>query len=429
MKTLCLSPGVTLYAENETRFKSEYLSVSFICTGELYDRAHAALLSPVLSSGCAKYKTEAALDNALIDVYDASLYANALPIGEAFILPFSLSAHIDRFLPGQTNVRKEARDLLFEFMMHPLAENGAFLRSKVEKQRKNLLERLKKEKVNKPRYASSCCLRMLCAGEPFAYSPQDLKRDLRKVTAQSLYDYYSEILKKAPIVVFYAGEQSAEELSKDLKTRLSPLFTPKAEQKTDVISRPKESVARRTERAEAHQSTLCVGYKTPILASSPEYPALMLLREMLCRSSTSLIFTELREKQSLCYYCSDALLSRKGVYMFTAGIDKKDAEKTEKEIDRQLSRLISRDYAPSLLEDAKRAAVNALLQMKDSPPEIEGWYIRRILAQVKRTPEEEAELLCRVGADEIANAAKSLVKDSVFLLAGGKKKGENDGTA
>ena len=150
METRTLYPGITLHAEKDTRFKTEYLSVNFICSGSLFDRPHASILSAVLGRGTLNHPTQADLDKVLADLYDASLYTKGYCLGETFIQPFSLSCHKERFIPGETGLRRRARKLLFEMILEPLTEKDGFLSRYVEDEKKNKMDQLSAEKNNKP---------------------------------------------------------------------------------------------------------------------------------------------------------------------------------------------------------------------------------------------------------------------------------------
>ncbi|MBQ9469083.1 MAG: insulinase family protein [Clostridia bacterium] len=424
METSLLYPGVTLRTVREHKFKSDYLSVVFICSGELYDRAHAAILPQVLTRGCRAYPTEAALDGALLDLYDASLQCSGQTNGESFLFSFRLSVNEADFLPDGQEIRRKARDLFFSFIFDVLREKDGFVKRIFLEEKKNLLERLNAEKVNKPRYAVARCLHFLCENEPLDYQTKDLRRDIRKVTAKSLYDYYLRVLREARVEVFYYGREERESVEKDLKARLAPLDTEKRPYVRDVFSPLKPAVMRKTERLEAHQSTLCVGYKTA-LTGAEDQSALALTRELLCISPTSLIFENLREKQSLCYSCADKLLPRKGVYLLYAGIDGRNAKTVEETLDRQLDTLISGNFSTERLENGKRAIINALLQMNDSPAEIEGRCIRALLSGREDDPEAAKARVAALGKEDVMRAAASLKKDSVFLLYGVRKEKKN----
>lgn len=417
METTMLFPGVTLRAVRDGRFKSEYLSVVFLCSGELFDRPHAAMLSSVLSRGSRLYPDESILDGALLDLYDASLSLRGNVNGDCFLLSFSLGVHEARYLPSEENVRKRARDLFFSFMLDPLVSEGAFKRKYFADEKKNLLDRLKAEKVNKPYYALSKCLHLMRRGEKGDYTVQDLKKDLRRVSAKSLYDYYTTVIRRAQIEIFYFGGEDVGSLRDDLLVRMRPLFTEKDPLVPDEVSPVKKEPARAAESLEAHQSTLCIGYKTG-LKNEKELLAFSLMRELLCLSPVSLIFENVREKQSLCYSCSDRSLPRSGVYVLYAGIDKKNAKRVEELIDLQFEKLKNGDFTEQRLAEAKKTLSNDLKQMHDDPSRLEAWYLRRVLWGREGDPDRQAELLLSLTCEDVIRVASSFTKDCVFLLRG-----------
>ena len=418
MERIELYPGVMLNYQEETRFKTEYLSLNLLCPPELFDRAHGMLLGAVLPMGSEKHPTSDRLERALLELYGASLYTHGSSIGETFIQPFSLSFHSDRYLPKGESASEKAYSLLFDCMFSPYLERGAFKKEYVEHQKRNKLALLKAEKDNKPAYAVKKCLQMLCEGEPIAYPQKRLEQDIRRVTPRSLYAYHQRLLKSAPVEIFYFGPQSQKSIVEMLLANLKPLFYPKLPLQKDVASPVKQTLVRQTESINAGQSILCMGFKTPILRGDRRYIAFMLMREMLCDAPVSLIFTHVREKLGLCYFCSSFTLSRKGVYLLSSGIEAKHAIVTEKAILAQIERVKDGDFSEDLLNACKRSLCNALWEMSDSPVSTEGWYLRSILSSEEQTPAELREKICAVTRKEISEAAQSLVPDSFFLLEG-----------
>ena len=309
-------------------------------------------------------------------------------------------------------------------ILEPLTEKDGFLSRYVEDEKKNKLDQLNAEKNNKPSYALSRCFSLLCRGEPYDYPASRLRKELPSVSAHSLLEFYRKMLCRAPIEIFYFGEEDLNSLCSDLMNHLSPLFTPKLPLVSDVISFPKPQVCREEERLAANQSTLCLGFKTCVRMGMPGFYALFLLKEIFCDSPVSLLFTNLREKESLCYYCQGSLLSRKGVYLLEFGIDGKDAEKIEKETLAQLEALKTGNFDEEFLFLCKKSLCDGFAEFYDNPAEIEGWYLRQVLAGSALSPKDVSKKIFNMHKKDVQRVANTLILDSVFLLYGTKNSKE-----
>ncbi len=421
VERIVLYPGIHLNHFKDTRFKYESFSMNFICSGPLYDLASASLLSAILGCGTANHPTDAEMAGALLDLYSAGIGIRGYSEGETFIQPFSVTSCKDRYLPGKTTVRTQARELLFEYVFSPYTEGGIFKKEYTEQQKRNKLDLLIAEKDNRQLYAIKKCCQMLCAGEPMAAFSERLEKDLKKATPRSVFSFYTSMLESAPVEIFYFGDQSAEELKDFLCAKLLPLFHPKQEITRDQISLPKNMPQRKREYIRGNQSVLCVGFKTPITRNDERYAAFCLVREILCDSPISLLFTNVREKLGLCYYCSPVFFPTKGMYVLSAGIDKKNTEATENAILLEVERMKSGDFSAELLESCKKSLVNVLKELDDNPAQKEDWYLRGILTGDTLSPTELSEKIMKTAAEEVANAARTLTVDSIFLLCAVKE--------
>ncbi|MBQ8400276.1 MAG: insulinase family protein [Clostridia bacterium] len=426
MKTITLSPGVRLHAFLEDRFKSEYLCANFLSPPPADSPANGILLSSMLACGSARYPSSTLLNRALEEAYDTAFSCRSFRIGETRVQPFAVSWLSGRFIPDGFDTEKEALSFLTDGIFHPNVQNGAFDKEELQKQIFNRIDDLHAEKNNKQRYAIKQCLRLMCKDEPFARGGTCTEQEFKSVSAEGLYTYYQQLLQNAPIELYYFGKKDAEALAGELDPLFAPLYTEKRALRRDTVSPLKPQVLRRVEESTAFQSTLCLGFKTPIVLDDPLYPALTVMKEMLSDSPVSLLFTNVREKESLCYYCSASGEPGKGLLLISAGIDRKNAAYAEELILAQLEKMKKGDFEEELFLLAKQALIQSYKELSDSPAYIEGWYLRRSLMGLRDSPEQTAQRIKTVTKEQVILAANSLSLDTVYLLQG-VKGGEHRG--
>lgn len=80
-------------------------------------------------------------------------------------------------------------------------------------------------------------------------------------------------------------------------------------------------VQEKTERLDVTQGKLSLGFFTDITAKDPRYPALVLAATVFGGGATSKLFTNVREKMSLCYYASASFEKFKGVLSVSSGVE------------------------------------------------------------------------------------------------------------
>ena len=99
-----------------------------------------------------------------------------------------------------------------------------------------------------------------------------------------------------------------------------------------------------TEEKDISQSVLNVVYTTPNNRYNEDFYAYVLGVVLLGVAPTSLLFEEVREKFSLCYYISAHDYKNEGLVRISTAIDAKDRDKDIEEINRQIKRLVDKDY-------------------------------------------------------------------------------------
>ena len=171
-----------------------------------------------------------------------------------------------------------------------------------------------------------------------------------------------------------------------------------------------------TEEIEVSQSKLVMGFRAGIALPETETRAAGLMCTILGGTATSKLFCNVREKQSLCYYCAARYDKDKGIIVIDSGVEGENIEKLEagilKEIDDMKNGVIS-DFE---IDSAKMAIINAYQGSNDTVGGIESWFARQLLQDGFRTIEEESALLSAVTREEIIAAANKLTLDTVYVL-------------
>jgi predicted Zn-dependent peptidase len=175
------------------------------------------------------------------------------------------------------------------------------------------------------------------------------------------------------------------------------------------------------------QCRLNIGLTCGVIMSDREYYAMSLFNEIFGGSSVAKLFMNVREKQSLCYYCYSSYGSATGTVMIACGIKRENREKTYAEIEKQLIEMQEGRFSDDEMNTAKKTVISGILQISDSPSAIEAFNFRRYLAGVSETPDEVSEKIRSVTREEIIAAARKVRFDTVYFLCGnGEEEEEYD---
>lgn len=132
----------------------------------------------------------------------------------------------------------------------------------------------------------------------------------------------------------------------------------------------------------------------------------------------SKLFANVREKMSLCYYCSSAYADRKGTLFIDSGVESCNIEKAKKAIEEQLKAICNGDFTDEELENTKKSLCGGFKSNYDSIYDIMGWYAAQNTRNTAFTPEEINERIAKLTREDIISCAKTFKPDTVFVIRG-----------
>ena len=140
---------------------------------------------------------------------------------------------------------------------------------------------------------------------------------------------------------------------------------------------------------ELSQSKLVMGFRTQISAGDEEAVAERLMCAVLGGTASSKLFNNVREKQSLCYYCGSSALRATGVMMVDSGVEPGREAQAEAAILKELNDLCTGPITEQEMDDCRRSLLSSLDSLGDSLGGLESWYYGQILRD-ERWPAESA---------------------------------------
>ena len=417
IQTISLLPGVTLRCFPDSRFKQEGLSLQFIRPMRREEAALNALLPAVLLRGCQTAPDLRAITLRLDDLYGAAVGAQLRRVGDYQATGLSCSFMREAYaLPGEQVFAPMLR-FLEELLFRPVLKDGVFSPEYVESEKRNLLAAIAAQRNDKRAYASAQMVKRMCKGDSFGIPRLGEKEDVEAITPESLYTHYQRVLRESPVSIFYVGAAAPEKLADLLrpifeKLQRAPITLPAQTPFHDLGG------CRETEEMDVAQGKLCMGFVTPTTLRDKDFVAMQLFNTVFGSGMVSKLFMKIREEMSLCYDIHSSYHGSKGIVTVSAGIDCNMDAKVEAEILRQLKACQDGDITEAELKAAKEALLNQLRSTHDSPGAIEGYYAVSALSGLTLTPADYIREVERATAEDVAKAAKTLQKHTVYFLRG-----------
>lgn len=410
-------PGVYLTAVQSDKFKTGCFSLNLLRPMKKEEAAANALIPSVLLRGSETCPDIASISAKLDELYGASVGTLVRKKGEVQLVGFYCDYVQDEYVDEPVFAPLMA--FLAELLLNPRLENGAFPEAVVDSEKLNLENAMLSRINDKRTYAASQLIRTMCAGQPYGIPRIGDPDDLTEITAKSLYAHYRDLLATSRVELFYMGSLSPEAVTKVLQTVLADL--PRAEAFVPVGTTPAPAarpVQEKTERLDVTQGKLSLGFFTDITAKDPHYPALVLAATVFGGGATSKLFTNVREKMSLCYYASASFEKFKGVLSVSSGVEFSKLETAKTEILRQLEACKAGDITDDELESARGYLVSDLKIAMDSPGRLDDYYMGQILLEQDGTMQDLASAIARVTKQEAAEAIQALRLDTIYALEG-----------
>ncbi|MBQ8836726.1 MAG: insulinase family protein [Clostridia bacterium] len=424
MKRVFLTDRIAVNIIDVDKFKSNYLSVSFVVPFDKRSSAMNELIMKILKRGTKSYSNMIELSKRLEYLYSADIYTKATSFGETQLLSFSIDALDNRYALDNTDILGGAMEVLGEIIFSPLTENGIFFESYFESEKRNQLDDIAAEINNKAKYALGRACEHMFANESYRLSSLGDIETVSSFTNEEIFAQYKSILNSANIEIMFVGHIDEELLKSALMKMLSSYAPCKSLITHTNVVRTVENVKEVHETCIGKQGNLVMGFRTGTVLADGDYPKMALLSELYGGSANSMLFMNVREKMSLCYYCSSIPEAIKGIMFVRAGIENKNFETARDAILAQLDAVKKGNFSDDDLSAAKLSLINAYHEISDNPQSLRNWYTGRILSGITQSPEEAIEEVLKITKNEIVETANKIELDTVYFLEGVQSGGE-----
>lgn len=424
MNIIDVSDGVKLCFIPTEKFKTNLITVNLEVPLKKETASSNSLISMVLKRGTKSFSSLTDINKELEDMYGASLYTGVKKKGDVQIISFAIEFLDKSAINSGEDLNERSITLLSEILFSPDLENGVFKKEFVESEKRNLIDLINSRINDKRSYAISRCFEEMCKDEAYGiYEYGDVKL-VAEITPESLYKAYLNLIKTSEITVFCIGRYNEPNFTEKIKSMFNLNRDP-ITLKNEVIKKA-DKIKEVNEKIDVEQAKLSLGFRTGVTINDGNTAALSLFNTIYGGSPNSKLFENVREKLSLCYYCSSRIEKHKGLMIVYSGIESKNKEKAEHEILNQLEIIKKGEISDSEFDAAKKSLIDAYKSASDSMPSMEDWYVGQLLAGKAVSLEEEAKEVEKVTKDEIIEISKNVTLDTVYLLSSKASDGKEE---
>ena len=266
-------------------------------------------------------------------------------------------------------------------------------------------------------YAKNRLIEEMYKGSCYGTPKCGTVEDIEAITEASLYKMWQKMLATAYIRVQVIGAAVPQGLFEEIGRRFENterynITDCTKSQPTAAADKPRTV----TERQAIQQGKLVMGFSSDTAGDDDSTMPLMVMTDIFGGGPHSRLFDNVREKMSLCYYCSASSSRVKGLITVESGVEEQHAEKAEKAISEQLEIMKKGEFTDFEFSSSVKSLRDSLNSYNDSQPLLDLWYALKAVNKNLYSPEDIAEKISAVTRDEIIAAANGVKLHTVYKL-------------
>ena len=403
--------GINLMQIYDPKFKSGFVKVSYITSFDQRSGSANALLCYLLGTSNAKLRSRTELSQALAGLYGSTLGVSYDLVGDYQSLNVYVDFIGDKYTIGGEVISTDAVKILLDCLFDPDITDGKFNEDYFRLRRQEIIDTISATVNNKRRYAYSEACKLIYENEPAGIA--ESVEAVESITQEDLFRQYESLNKTAAIEIAVCGGEhcdGAVQLIREAFAKLSRENVLKPAYRSNSPLKPEVKLAEC--EMKVNQSKMVMGFKS----AYEDIYTVKVFCAMLGGTPFSKLFANVREKMSLCYYCSANYNDRKGTIVIDSGVETENIEKAEKAIMEQLEAVCSGDFTDEELANTKLYLTGAFKSNYDSAYSMMSWYDAQNQRGTNYSPEDVCNIIMNVSREDIVDCAKSFKLDTVYVM-------------
>ena len=413
-----IKDGIKLHIIPNDIYKTNLIRIAFTIDADKDTVTDTAMLPLILKQGSMNYPTQEKINTRLEELYGAEFVANIDKKGDLQVISFEADCIKDKYIPTKESITKEVFDLIFDIVLNPLIEDGAFNNNYLDIEKEKLKKMINELVDDKDAYSYYNCIHEMFGDEGYGLYQMGIESEVEKIDSKSLYEYYQKFIDKAKIDIFVSGEVDSDAIKtyidekvKDLKSREFDATSLISTISAKNVDNPKEIF----EKLDVTQGKLVMGCTIDSKQDNKNYIGLV-YNSILGSGASSLLFQNVREKASLAYYAVSRFIDVKSLLFIRAGIEIKNYNKALNLIKEQMNKIINGDFTQENIDDAKTTLYSNLRNVPEAQESSINYYFMQEFYTQKDSIESLMEKIEAVSREEIIEFAKSVKLNVVYFL-------------
>ena len=415
-----ITDGIYLSVMPSEKFKAGVIAFSLTVPLTRCGSAYSNLLSGLLRRGTQKYPSMASLNRRLDELYGSYVEVKSHRIGDNLSITIICEVLDNKYIPDGTDALGGVIDIISDMLLNPTFLQEDFDTTVFEQEKRVILDALNAEINNTRVYAIRRCTELMYEGNESHPTVAQSKKIVENATIDDVKQHYYTLLSSAPLEIFYIGATPTEQIKTSLLHSFSTHTFCTGSNIRPALPVRRNSFSQGHEPMPVSQGKLAMSFSTGICinAEDDSYYVALMLNEIFGGSASSKLFCNVREKMSLCYYCSSSFSTYSGLMTVSSGMEVKNFELVRSAILDQLDQIRRGNITEQELAAAKKSIINAYRQLYDSPFDLQSFYSGRMIFSISDTVDDCIRKLEAVTVDRIVDIAGKISLDALFFVEG-----------
>ena len=397
------------------RFKSISVRLTFINNFNEDFVINVPILQKLLVTKSKKYNTNVKLVSELEKLYLPNISSSSNMYGNYFLINFSL----DFINPKYTEYKmyEKSFNVFKELILNPLIDEDGFIKKAFLVDKKTVIDNIERTNENGVSLAENIYDKHMFKGITYEYTTFNLLDKIKKVTNVSLYKFYNKLLNNSKVVITVLGDFDEEIIVKNIDSLMKKINTKDnlVDFRLNEIKTEKVNIVK--EKRDFFQSTLLMGYKFYNLNDYERHYVLPIYNMILGSMNNSILFVNVREKNSLCYSVISYIHKMVPALTVECGINSNNYNKTISVIKESIKLMSDENEINKLFENAINTINISLNDIYDNVNRIIDNYVY-ILFDNPGTVEEKREKFNNVTPKEIVALNKKMKLNTILFMEG-----------
>lgn len=398
------------------RFKEIIVSLRFTKKYDKEEGAYLKLLERVLvTGGTKKHKSLKEIAKELENLYRTNIYSRFFATSKNMTFETRLMMINPKYT--ENSIYEDSFKLFKEILTKPNIINNEWPSSSFELEKENLIKSIKNVKDSPDTYGRIKFEEIFYKGTIYEENNYKNIKVFESLENKKLYETYKKLFTDYKIDIFVIGDFEEDIIKKQTKKLLKDFKQNDTSFKDLKVKMKKKEKNEIKEKIETTQSNLFVGCTVDNITEEERNYILALYNTILGTMNNSVLFVNVREKNSLCYHIGSLINKYTDTIVIDSGIDAKNYKKTMKLIEEGLNSMTKENVVKKLITNAKKTLDIAYNDFYDNILKIIDYYYLNEFSYFPNI-EERRKIINEVTPSSVCELAKKVKINCIYLLEG-----------